>query len=106
LGKCDVHSIVYVSILSIVVIAAFASLAAIEIRRSNWQHGLWPFQGTAALLFVLVFAHETPAEELTRALLPLVIAAVVCKVTMGWWGVVDWASWCYGAARQSRTPLV
>src|SRR5262249_49682281 len=53
-----------------------------------WGLGL---AGAAALLFLLVSFNEMPVEQLTKLLLPVVVAALGIGVTMGRWGIAGLA---------------
>lgn len=113
----DLRSLIYVFLVSIAVTTLFAFLAAIwkkALRLAAWSLGL---AAAAVLSFLLVSYYEIPVEQLTRLLLPTVVAAIVIKITMDWWGIAGlgivlllsagaWCfAWlCFGDVPEGQTP--
>jgi hypothetical protein len=84
----DLHSLLYVLFVSIAVTALLGFLVSLW-KRANKLAGLLFITGLIfSGLFGLVAYREAFAERLTTLLLPILVAAVVVKLVMGWWGVV------------------
>jgi hypothetical protein len=83
----DFHSVVYGGLVSIAVTARFALLAAAWKRAFRLARYCLALSAAATLLFIVVFYQELSVEQLTILFLPTLVAAVIIKVTMGWWGL-------------------
>jgi hypothetical protein len=92
----DFRSLVFVLLLTIIVAAVF-SLGASLLKRA-FKLATWSSLIAAATLIVFAIAVQdglgTPAdmvsttERLTNLLLPILVAALIIKSVMGWWGLV------------------
>jgi hypothetical protein len=86
----DLHSLFYVIFVTISV-TSFVAFIAAGLKRAFKLAG--PLLGIAfvfALLFAFVYYQERTgiAEPLTNILLPTIIAALLIKATMDWWGLL------------------
>jgi hypothetical protein len=115
----DLHSLIYVIFVSISVTAAFAFLAAAWNRATRLAA---IFLGTAVVfvsLFALESYNEKAAEILTNLFLPTIIAVMLIKATMNWWGLLGflivivisaiagclaWLYFGYGVVEGGRMP--
>ncbi len=87
----DLHALVFVLLASVAVTAGFACVAALWSRAfklAAWSFGL---ALGAVLLFVLVAYNQDFVEQLTRLFLPMMVAAIVIKILMDWWGLAGFA---------------
>jgi hypothetical protein len=87
----DLQSLVYVFLVSILVVAGFAFLAASWKKAFKLAKLSFALAAAAAICFALVHYDEELVGQLTRVFLPLVVAAIVIKVIMGGWGLAGFA---------------
>jgi|GEM_PF-4860983 len=83
----DLHLLISVLLLAITVIAGFALIAAIWKRA--FKLAVWSFGITIVTVLVFLLANGYPywAERATYLLLPALLAILVVKATMNWWGL-------------------
>jgi pimeloyl-ACP methyl ester carboxylesterase len=91
----DFRSLIYVFMLTIVVAAGFSLFASLYKRA--FKLSTWSFLIAAVALIVFAIAvHDdigtasdkvSTTERLTNLLLPILVAALVIKSVMGWWGL-------------------
>lgn len=83
----DLHSLVFVVLISIFV-TFFVVLLAATLKGAGRLMAIFGGVSASILLFALITYKADAAETFTNILVPAIIALIVIKVTMDWWGVL------------------